>query len=579
MASSGHMARRCTPKRTRQQIDHALKLIGDGQHRENVAAILNVDRTALYRALAGLGRASPLRPRYSFRGGSAMNEGFNIHAARRLENIKIATLLEASAVQRETDLNALLRAAAARGGAMSGGRLKQEVEVILVATETMVDTVIAYRKTLAARVPDLLLADPYLKEFHTRLDQLADGAVIAVQQRHATKATAAQFPAATLNAVLALAARRASVLKNKINNEIRAMALEGELGMHRRDDSSPSIKNGERSRDNRRDNEGDMAPTMEAARPVPRAFLSYAWESEAHREWVKAFATQLRRDGVNVTLDQWEIQPGDQLPAFMERAVRENDYVIIVCTPAYAERSNNRLGGVGYEGDIMTAETMTNHNQRKFIPVYRAGNNWEEASPAWLRGKYYVDLRGNPYSDERYEDLLTTLHGLRPTAPPIGQRPAILAGATGERGTVAQREEPTTEPIRIIGVVVDEVTTPSNDGTRGSALYRIPFQLSRRPTHEWAERFISHWNHPPQRTTMHRPGIASLSGDKIYLDGTTMEEVEQYHRDTLKLAIQETNRETAEHEAQQRAAATRAREQREEHERAVREAAQRLRFD
>jgi hypothetical protein len=53
MASSGHMARRCTPKRTRQQIDHALKLIGDGQHRENVAAILNVDRTALYRGLQG----------------------------------------------------------------------------------------------------------------------------------------------------------------------------------------------------------------------------------------------------------------------------------------------------------------------------------------------------------------------------------------------------------------------------------------------------------------------------------------------------------------------------------------------
>jgi hypothetical protein len=78
---------------------------------------------------------------------------------------------------------------------------------------------------------------------------------------------------------------------------------------------------------------------------------------------------------------------------------------------------------------------------------------------------------------------------------------------------------------------------------------------------------------------MHRPGIASLRGDKIYLDGTTMEEVERYHRDTLKLAIQETNRETAEHEAQQRAAATLAREQREEHERAVREAAQRIRFD
>jgi DNA invertase Pin-like site-specific DNA recombinase len=40
------------PKLTRQQIDHARNLIDDGQRREDVAALLNVDRTTLYRALA-----------------------------------------------------------------------------------------------------------------------------------------------------------------------------------------------------------------------------------------------------------------------------------------------------------------------------------------------------------------------------------------------------------------------------------------------------------------------------------------------------------------------------------------------
>jgi TIR domain len=322
-----------------------------------------------------------------------------------------------------------------------------------------------------------------------------------------------------------------------------------------------------------------MTPGIEAARPAPRAFLSYAWESDPHRQWVRDFATRLRADGVNVTLDQWNLQPGDQLPAFMERAVRENDYVIIVCTPTYAERSNERRGGVGYEGDIMTAEVLNEQNQRKFIPIYRNGNTWEEASPTWLRGKYRIDLRGNPYGEEQYQDLLTTLHGLRPTAPPVGARPARLGQAAGVAGTTALQEPPPTEPIRIIGVVVDEVTSPRRDGTRGSALYRIPFQLSRRPSREWAERFIPHWNEPPQWTTMHRPGIANVSGDKIYLNGTTMEEVERYHRDTLKLAIQETNREVAEYEQQQHAIAEQARKEREDHERAVREAAQRIKFD
>ena len=39
-------------KLTPEQIDHARKLIEDGQRREDVAALLNVDRTTLYRSLA-----------------------------------------------------------------------------------------------------------------------------------------------------------------------------------------------------------------------------------------------------------------------------------------------------------------------------------------------------------------------------------------------------------------------------------------------------------------------------------------------------------------------------------------------
>ena len=66
-------------------------------------------------------------------------------------------------------------------------------------------------------------------------------------------------------------------------------------------------------------------------------------------------ATDLRRDGIETILDQWHAVPGDQLPAFMEREIRENDYVLIICTPNYMLKSDERRGGVGYDGDIMTA--------------------------------------------------------------------------------------------------------------------------------------------------------------------------------------------------------------------------------
>ena len=39
------------PKLTPKQIDHARKMIDAGDRREDVAALFNVDRTTLYRAL------------------------------------------------------------------------------------------------------------------------------------------------------------------------------------------------------------------------------------------------------------------------------------------------------------------------------------------------------------------------------------------------------------------------------------------------------------------------------------------------------------------------------------------------
>jgi hypothetical protein len=115
----------------------------------------------------------------------------------------------------------------------------------------------------------------------------------------------------------------------------------------------------------------------------PTAFISYSWDDDTHRAWVRDLATQLRATGVDARLDNWHTVPGDQLPEFMEREIRDNDYVIIVCTPKYKAKSEGRTGGVGYEGDIMTAEVFAKQNHRKFIPVFAIGACTESA-PSWL---------------------------------------------------------------------------------------------------------------------------------------------------------------------------------------------------
>lgn len=273
---------------------------------------------------------------------------------------------------------------------------------------------------------------------------------------------------------------------------------------------------------------------METMTTTPKAFISYAWEDET-KAWVKTFATRLRSDGIDVTLDQWSAMAGDQLPHFMEKSVRENDYVLIICTPKYKLKSDSRQGGVGYEGDIMTAEVFQHGNHRKYIPILIPETTINDL-PSWLNGKYYIDLSKVPFAEEGYTDLITTIYNEKEKAPPLGKRPSFLKNVN-QSAAIPQEEE----QIKINGIIIDEVTSPKNDGSRGSALYTIPFELNKQPNWEWINLFIESWNHPPRFTLMHRPGIASVSGKKIILNGTDIEEVERYHRDTLKLAVDLAN--------------------------------------
>jgi hypothetical protein len=128
-----------------------------------------------------------------------------------------------------------------------------------------------------------------------------------------------------------------------------------------------------------------------------------------------------------------------------------------------------------------------------------------------------------------------------------------------------------TEPIRLLEVDVENIGQPRGGSGAGSALYAVPIKLSRTPSSTWADLFPKVWDRPREYTTMHRPGIARVSGDRIVLDGTTVEEVRDVHARTLRLVVDDTNRAAA--DAEQRAAAARQREaeQREAHERNVRD--------
>lgn len=309
--------------------------------------------------------------------------------------------------------------------------------------------------------------------------------------------------------------------------------------------------------------------------PNPTVFISYSWDDNSHKVWVADLATRLRGDGVDAVLDQWAAIPGDQLPNFMEKEIRNNDYVLIVCTPNYKYKSDNRDGGVGYEGDIMTAEITGMHNNRKYIPILARGT-WQSAAPSWLKGKYYVDLSNDSMFEQGYNDLLATVQRSRPKAPPLGKSKQKVKKASTRDGLSPLEFE---EPIKILGVIVDEVTVPKMDGTPKSALYRIPLRLSRTPSALWRKLFLEAWALPPRRTMMHRSQMASVLDDKVILDGTTIEEVARFHRETLVLCVETANNSEKSIKEEQRIEEEHKRQRQEEHEEKIKRIAKNIRFD
>lgn len=77
---------------------------------------------------------------------------------------------------------------------------------------------------------------------------------------------------------------------------------------------------------------------------------------------------------------------------------------------------------------------------------------------------------------------------------------------------------------------------------------------------------------------MHRPGIAGVYGDTVVLDGTTVDEVEKYHRKTLLLAAEQANKDFAEWDNRRRAAEERERERLDAHKKTLDDAVKRLKF-
>jgi hypothetical protein len=152
-------------------------------------------------------------------------------------------------------------------------------------------------------------------------------------------------------------------------------------------------------------------------------FFSYSHDTEIHKDWVLTLATRLVANGVNVVLDQWDLNLGSDLPRFMEVGLTNADRVVAVCTEPYVEKANGGKGGVGYEKMILTAQLMQDVNTDRIIPAIRT-NALATPVPTFLSTRVYVDFRNDLLYEEKYAELLRDIHGQKvKPRPPLGPNP------------------------------------------------------------------------------------------------------------------------------------------------------------
>lgn len=159
----------------------------------------------------------------------------------------------------------------------------------------------------------------------------------------------------------------------------------------------------------------------------PKVFISYSWDDEPHKKWVKKLADNLIDNGVDVVLDQYELQAGANISYFMEKSLVESEKVLIIFTENYQAKATNRKGGVGVEYSILNAEVCQNiTNNKKYIPILRSGTT-QTSIPPFMRQFISIYMQDDSKYDEQIKEIIHCVFE-KPLIPKpkIGEKPDYL---------------------------------------------------------------------------------------------------------------------------------------------------------
>lgn len=148
---------------------------------------------------------------------------------------------------------------------------------------------------------------------------------------------------------------------------------------------------------------------------APKAFVSYAHESDEHKAHVLAFATFLRHAGIAAVLDVWSADTRQDWYAWAIREMTEADFVLVVASGRYRATAdgnglNDEHHGLQSEAALLR-ELVYSDRARwlpKILPIILPGNTVDQI-PLFLQPRTASRFHVRSFDTAGAEEILRVI--------------------------------------------------------------------------------------------------------------------------------------------------------------------------
>ena len=156
-----------------------------------------------------------------------------------------------------------------------------------------------------------------------------------------------------------------------------------------------------------------------------KVFISYSHDSKDHKDRILALSDQLRYDGIDCWVDQFENNvPEIGWSQWMQKRINESHFILIICTKFFLKqfslvtKPNDENLNQNWKGPILDQERIQSlAKNKKFIPIVITKNDTKFIPPDLQEFKQFV-------LESDYENLHSFLTKQKPPENLINQKPA-----------------------------------------------------------------------------------------------------------------------------------------------------------